>query len=199
MIRIIGSGRPVKLIVGGLHGAEGEVTEKILFNIPFKVRAGTVVLSNLSLRSRYISTLKPQYYETEVGRKLIHLIDTFSPEIYLELHTYRKNRISQLLDPERERKIGVPPLVELEEGILLGSIPPQLRAKKFRRGDLCLTLEAPSDIKLHDPALKRIIQTVTLSRSGIEVLDRLRSMYPKPVRRAIKLYEEWNLGFREGI
>ena len=42
--------------------------------------------------------------------------------------------ISNLYDPDRKSKAGVPPLIELEYGVLISSVAPYLRKKIFQKG-----------------------------------------------------------------
>ena len=84
MFEVTGSGRSVKLLVGGLHGNEGKTTAKVLEELSrVKVDKGRVILCNLSKKLRYISTLNPAYYETGNGKPLLSLIRRFKPEIWL--------------------------------------------------------------------------------------------------------------------
>ena len=141
MFEVSGFGRPVKLLVGGLHGNEGKTTAKILQELSgVKVEKGRVVLCNLSKKSKYVSTLNPVYYDTGEGKGLLSVIRRFKPEIYIELHSYISRNCEKLTDPVRRLKAGVPPFIELENGILLGSVSPNLRTQEFARNDFCLSV-----------------------------------------------------------
>jgi len=71
--------------------------------------------------SKYISTLNPLYYQSEAGKAVLYLIDHYKPDMYIELHCYKRENFDSLTDLDRKKKIGVPPLIELEEGVLIGS------------------------------------------------------------------------------
>ena len=71
MFEIIGFGKPVRLIVGGLHGCEGIVTEPILRKISKRSKNEALSCVNLSKRCRYVSTINPTYYQTEIGKHLL--------------------------------------------------------------------------------------------------------------------------------
>ncbi|MGQ9642063.1 MAG: DUF2119 family protein [Candidatus Bathycorpusculaceae bacterium] len=48
MFEIVGLCKPVRLIVGGVHGSEGIATEPILKSVSKRVKKGSVILCNLS-------------------------------------------------------------------------------------------------------------------------------------------------------
>jgi hypothetical protein len=183
MVEVIGFGRPVKLFVGGLHGREGSITEPILRRVSREIEEGSLILCNLSTRSKYITTLNPAYYQTKTGRKLLSLIREYKPEIYIELHSYKRGSYSRLTSPNRRSRMGVPPLVELEDGILFGSISPQIRMSEFKRDDLCLTFDVP-ETNMDDGKVIEILNRVNLSLDRFDYLERLREMYPEQVRIA---------------
>jgi hypothetical protein len=183
MIEVIGFGKPVRLFVGGLHGLEGSITESILRRVSRKIEKGSLIICNLTIRSKYVTTLNPAYYQTETGRQLLSLIREYKPEIYLELHCYRRGSYSRLTSPNRRNRIGVPPLVELEDGILLGSISPQIRMSEFKRDDLCLTFDVP-EANMDDDKVIKILNRANLSLDKFDYLERLRKMYPEQIRIA---------------
>jgi len=188
--RLIGLGKPVRLVVGGLHGCEGIATEPILIGVSKRVKKGILILCNLSKKWKYISTLSPDYYQTKIGKRLLSLIRKYKPEIYIELHSYRRNTYSKLIDPCRKEKMGVPPLIDLEDGILLGSVSPCIRTSEFRKYDLCLTLDIPADLKDTYKVIK-ILNMAIASRDRFEFLEKLRRRYPVQVRMAEKNFYEY--------
>jgi len=190
MFEITGLGKPVRLVVGGLHGREGIVTESILRGASKEVKKGSLILCNLSKRSRYISTLSLAYYQTKIGKHLLFLIRKYKPEIYIELHSYRRNVYSKLTDPYRKKRMGVPPLIDLEDGILLGSVSPYIRTSEFRKHDLCLTLDVPAELKDVYKVIK-ILNMVIASQDRFEFLEKLRERYPVQVRIAEKIFYEY--------
>lgn len=142
--KLIHKGRGLKrLFIGGVHGREGLTTIKPLKHIKDKdVPDGCLVVYNCE-ESKYISTLNPEYYETETGKEVLYLIEHYKPDMYIELHCYKRENFQALTDFRRNDKIGVPPLIELEEGVLIGSVSPIIRTTKFKRDDICITLELP--------------------------------------------------------
>lgn len=187
MFEVSGFGRPVKLLVGGLHGNEGKTTAKVLQEMSgVKVEKGSVVLCDLSKKSKYVSTLNPVYYDTGEGKRLLSAIRRFKPEIYIELHSYNSRNYEKLTDPFRRLKAGVPPFIELKNGILLGSVSPNLRTQEFTRNDFCLSVEIPSN--LSDPSILIDLLIMTIkSGERCEILSNLRIEYPSKIRRA----ERW--------
>ncbi len=190
MFEVIGIGEPVRLVIGGVHGREGIITEPILKGVSKRVTSGSLVICNLSRSSRYVSTLNPAYYQTRIGRRLLSLIRKYRPEIYIELHSYRRRAYSKLTDPQRKEKTGVPPLIDLEEGILLGSVSPQIRNSEFSKYDLCLTLDFPADLKYPLKVIK-ILNMAIASWSRLEFLEKLGEKYPVKVKEAEKNYYQY--------
>jgi hypothetical protein len=139
-----GNGEGLKrLFIGGVHGKEGRTTIKPLKEISEKdVPDGCLVMYNCD-ESKYISTLNPLYYESDAGKAVLYLINHYKPDMYIELHCYKQENFESLTDLHRKKKIGVPPLIELEEGVLIGSISPRIRTTKFTKEDICITLEIP--------------------------------------------------------
>ncbi|OPY20007.1 MAG: hypothetical protein A4E26_02049 [Methanobacterium sp. PtaU1.Bin097] len=139
-----GNGEGLKrLFIGGVHGKEGFTTINALKEITEKdVPDGCLVMYNCD-ESKYISTLNPLYYQSEAGQAVLYLIDHYKPDMYIELHCYKKENFDSLTDLDRKKKIGVPPLIELEEGVLIGSISPRIRTTRFTKKDICITLEIP--------------------------------------------------------
>lgn len=187
MFRVSGFGRPVKLLVGGLHGDEGKITVKALQELSrVRVEKGRVVLCNLSEKSKYVSTLNPAYYETENGKRLLSLIRGFKPEIYVEIHSYNSRNYWKLTDPVRRLKAGVPPFIDLKNGILLGSVSPNLRTQEFTKNDFCLGVEIPSNLS-DCSILIHCLAMIIKSSGRFEILSNLRTEYPTKIRKA----ERW--------
>ncbi len=190
MFKKTGYGKPIRFIVGGLHGSEGYITEPILIDVSKEVRRGSLILCNLTKKSVYVSTLNLGYYQTKIGKTLLLLIRIFKPEIYIELHSYRRKLYSKLTDPNRKLKMGVPPLIDLDDGILIGSVSPHIRTTEFKKYDLCLTIEIPSDLTYKYKVIN-ILNMAILSRDKIEFYEKLREKYPVRVRIAEKTFYEY--------
>ncbi len=192
--KILGSGEPLRLFVAGVHGNEKDLTEPILraFARDIEIKSGKLIICSLSGGHPYLSTLNKAYYYSEPGRKLLGLIHEYRPRIYLELHSYDMKNYSKLTDPDRKNKIGVPPLTELEEKVLIGSVSPLIRTTEFSMNDFCFILEIPvphSDHALH--AALEILRIIALSNSGNEIIGRLRLKYPEQIDEAKKQYSEF--------
>ena len=129
MMKIYGSGRPIRLFVAGLHGDEWKDTTGILKNIKAP-KTGTLALIPLVSSGKYVSTLEADYYP-ETGIKIIKAIEMLKPEIYVELHSYSRENLEKLAGKDRLDRIGVPAYSVLKEGVLLGSVSPLDSKKVF--------------------------------------------------------------------
>jgi hypothetical protein len=205
--RLIDKGKgPVRLFVGGVHGKEGLSTIHVLKKIQSSdVENGKLIIYNCN-ESKYISTLNKRYYHTPMGKEILRLIKLYKPEMYVEPHCYRPQSYHNLTDAHRKDIVGVPPLIELEKGVLIGSVSPFLRTKLFKREDVCLTLEMPCIHKedgcldLEDPCLYpdqsmeiylRILKLIAKSNNRDQIEDKVRQKYPEQVKTAIKYAQEF--------
>lgn len=79
---------PTKLFIGGLHGNEGKTSIKFIKRIKNEdLSKGQFYFYNFD-KTPYISTIKKQYYESELGKRVLELIEYFEPDFYTELHCY---------------------------------------------------------------------------------------------------------------
>lgn len=149
--RLIDKGKGVtRLFVGGVHGKEGKSTISALKRIQsIHVKSGKLIIYNCN-QSEYISTLDSRYYHSEMGKEILRLINQYQPEMYIEAHCYHPKNYQKLTDLQRKEKVGVPPLIELEKGVLIGSVSPQIRKSLFKKEDVCLTLEMPCIDQIHE-------------------------------------------------
>lgn len=190
--KIINKGKGLKrLFIGGVHGKEGLTTIKPLKSLKDSdVSDGCLVIYNCD-KSKYISTLNPIYYESETGKEVLYLIDHYKPDMYIELHCYKPENYHSLTDLERKKKTGVPPLIELEEGVLIGSVSPNIRTSVFKREDICITLEisctAPeASLEIYNKFLK--VLAGAKNREDLEV--KARKIYPEQVETSQKYANE---------
>ncbi len=192
LLEELGEGNPVRLFVSGLHGNEYETTdivlEKFSDHISESEIEGKIVLFSLRDASReYVSTLEREYYETEAGQKLLSVINSYRPPIYLELHSY--SNYSKLTDENRMEKDGVPPLVDLGSGILVGSVSPFLR-KKFDENDFCFLLDIPKGEEISKETLE-IMEIIAKSRDRGGIVEELSTRYPEQMKQMVKHYLEF--------
>ena len=190
--KIINKGNGLKrLFIGGVHGKEGLTTIKPLKSLKDNdVPDGCLVIYNCD-KSKYISTLNPLYYESETGKEVLYLINHYKPDMYIELHCYKPENYQSLTDLGRKKKNGVPPLIELEKGVLIGSVSPRIRTSVFKREDICITLEipctAPEDsLKVYNNFLK--ILAGAENREDLEI--KARKIYPQQVDTSQKYAHE---------
>jgi len=147
--RYIDNGRgPTKLFIGGVHGNEGVTSLKFLRRIGIDdLSPGQFYFYNFD-RTKYISTIKKEYYESELGKKILDLICELEPDFYTELHCYNLKNYENLTSMERYRKTGIPPLIKLGNHVLVSSVSPLIRMTYFTTDTVCKTLEFPCLEKL---------------------------------------------------
>ncbi len=139
---------PTKLFVGGIHGNEGVTSLKFLKRIRDEdLSPGQFYFYNFD-RTPYISTIKKEYYESEIGQKILDLIEYFEPDFYTELHCYNLKNYDRLTSIERYNRTGIPPLIKLGNHVLVSSVSPLIRMTYFSTDTVCKTLEFPCVEKL---------------------------------------------------
>lgn len=190
--KIINKGNGLKrLFIGGVHGKEGLTTIKPLKTLSEDdVPDGCLVIYNCD-KSKYISTLNPLYYKSDTGKEILYLIKHYKPDMYIELHCYKPENYYSLTDLERKKKNGVPPLIELEEGVLIGSVSPRIRTSVFKRKDICITLELPctapqKSLDIYNKFLK--VLAGAKNREDLEI--KARKIYPEQVETSQKYAHE---------
>ena len=147
--RYIDNGKgPIKLFIGGVHGNEGLTSLKFIKRIKDSdLSSGQFYFYNFD-KTHYISTIKKEYYESELGLKILDLINYFEPDFYTELHCYNLKNYERLTSMERYRKTGIPPLIKLGNHVLVSSVSPLIRMTYFSTETVCKTLEFPCFEKL---------------------------------------------------
>lgn len=183
---------PTRIFVGGVHGKEGltTITPLKCLNKDDLVD-GNLILYNYD-ESRYISTLDPLYYSSPMGEKILKLIKTYEPEIYVELHCYKPESYYRLVDRDRKKRAGVPPLIEMEKGVLMSSVAPYLRTNFFERNDICITLEMPCNPSREVcKVYLELMKAIAGSRNRKELEDKLKIKYPSQVLRAQRYAAEF--------
>ena len=187
------SEKPKRLFIVGVHGKEGLTTIKFLSKISNEdIKGGSLTIYNFE-ESNYISTIDRHYYNTELGKKIVNIIRELKPEMYIELHCYNSNNFKKLTDMNRKEHTGVPPLIHLEEKVLIGSISPYIRTSLFDEWDVCITLEIPcKPTKKAMNVYLKVIKAVAGSKDKHELLDKLKVNYPEQIdtaaRYAIELF-----------
>ncbi len=148
--KYIDNGRgPTKLFLGGVHGNEGKTSIKFIKAIKQEdLSCGQFYFYNFD-KTEYISTIKKEYYESELGQEILKLIEYFEPEFYTELHCYDLKNYNKLTSMERYKKTGVPPLIPAGNHILVSSVSPLIRMTYFSTDTVCKTLEFPCFEKLN--------------------------------------------------
>ena len=154
--RYIDNGKgPTKLFIGGVHGNEGLTSLEFLKRIDIDdLSCGQFYFYNFD-KTEYISTIKKEYYESELGKRILDLIEYFEPDFYTELHCYNLKNYEKLTSMERYRKTGIPPLIKLGDHILVSSVSPLIRMTYFSTDTVCKTLEFPCFEKLTPDVVKK--------------------------------------------
>jgi hypothetical protein len=183
---------PTRIFIGGVHGKEGLTTLNLIKHLKGDdVADGKLLLYNCP-ESKYISTLDPLYYHSAIGKKILRLIKNYKPEIYVELHCYKPESYLKLIDKNRKKRVGVPPLIELEHGVLISSVSPYLRTKFFQRNDVCITLEMPCrPTEKSCNIYLEVMKAIAGSRNRSELEDKLNIKYPSQVKRAQRYAAEF--------
>ena len=147
--KYIDNGRgPTKLFLGGVHGNEGKTSIKFIKLIKREdLSCGQFYFYNFD-QTAYISTLKKEYYESDLGQKILKLIKYFEPDFYTELHCFNLKNYNKLTSMERYKKTGVPPLIPAGNHVLVSSVSPLIRMTYFSTDTVCKTLEFPCCEKL---------------------------------------------------
>ncbi len=164
---------PTKLFIGGVHGNEGVTSLKFLKRINLEdLSPGQFYFYNFD-RTEYISTIKKEYYESELGSRILDLITNFEPDFYTELHCYDLRNYDKLTSMERYRKTGIPPLIKLGNHVLVSSVSPLIRMTYFSTDTVCKTLEFPCFEKLNPEIVEKYDFNQDLAVGTYEGLLRL--------------------------
>jgi hypothetical protein len=187
---------PSRLFIGGLHGKEGETTFQALQDFDDSVlNNGKIYLYNFP-PSSYISTLERRYYDTSTGREVLDLIKKIQPTIYLELHCYQEKNRSKLTHHKRKSGIGVPPLVELDKGVLIGSVSPIIRSVFFKKYDFPFILEIPCQPSPDSlQVYLEVLKIAAGSENRREILEKLELIYPSQVVKLKKHFVDFSDNF----
>lgn len=171
---------PTKLFIGGVHGNEGVTSLKFIKRIDEEdLSNGQFYFYNFD-RTDYISTIKKEYYETEIGQKILALIEYLQPDFYTELHCYDLKNYDKLTSLERYKKTGIPPLIKLGNHVLVSSVSPLIRMTYFSTETVCKTLEFPCFEKL----APEIIEKYDFNKElAIETYERLLKLILKSPSR----------------
>jgi hypothetical protein len=186
------SNGPTRIFIGGVHGKEGLTTIELIEKINNDdVVDGKLLLFNCPY-SKYISTLDSRYYKTKMGQAIINIIKNHKPEIYVELHCYKPESYHKLINLNRKDEVGVPPLIELEKGVLISSVAPYLRTELFKRNDVCITLEMPCNPSEESKEVYlEIMKEIAGSDDRKDFEKKLEVKYPIQVKRARKYAAEF--------
>ena len=146
---------PTKLFLGGVHGNEGKTSIKFIKSLKQEdLSCGQFYFYNFD-KTDYISTIKKEYYESELGQKILNLIKYFEPDFYTELHCFDLSHYDKLTSMNRYKRTGVPPLIPAGNHVLVSSVSPLIRMNYFSTDTVCKTLEFPCIEKLTPEIMKK--------------------------------------------
>ena len=146
---------PTKLFLGGVHGNEGKTSIKFINSLKHEdLSCGQFYFYNFD-KTEYIKTKKKEYYESELGQRILNLIKYFEPDFYTELHCYNLKNYDKLTSMERYKQTGVPPLIPAGNHVLVSSVSPLIRMTYFSTDTVCKTLEFPCIEKLTPESIEK--------------------------------------------
>lgn len=199
---------PTKLVIGGVHGNEGVTSLKFIKRIKEEdLSSGQFYFYNFD-KTDYISTIKKEYYESEIGQKILDLIEYLQPDFYTELHCYDLKNYEKLTSMERYKKTGIPPLIKLGNHILVSSVSPLIRMTYFSTETVCKTLEFPCFEKLtpeiieeydfnkdlavetYEKLLKLILSSPSRNNFEVEMMKSYSEQVELAMRYAKKVFGE---------
>ena len=177
--RYVDNGKgPTKLFIGGVHGNEGVTSLKFIKRIKDEnLSSGQFYFYNFD-KTEYISTIKKEYYDSEIGQKILNLIEYFEPDFYTELHCYNLKNYDNLTSMERYERTGIPPLIKLGNHVLVSSVSPLIRMSYFSTETVCKTLEFPCIEKLNPKIVEKYGFDKKLAIETYEDLLKLILMSP---------------------
>ncbi|MGQ9719685.1 MAG: DUF2119 family protein, partial [Nitrososphaerales archaeon] len=188
-----------RLILGGVHGNEGRVSEKILKKIePNPSEGKVIIIPNLNISRRgYISTLDKDYVSSPTGRMHRSILERYRPDVVVELHAFNFKGYKSLIDKDRMNKKGVPTMVPyredlpMEDQVLHGGPPPWIK-DRFKEHASYITLEVHEDYgKEAEKTLLFILNAVMSSKSVKEIRDRLKGEYQASMKKAGSLLQDY--------
>lgn len=177
----------MRLFAAGMHGDEWISTSPRLMDV-IPPKTGTLLIIPKVTEKPYLSTLEPDYY-TGYASRILDAILEHKPTIYLELHAYSEKNFSALTEAGRLETLGVPPYIELESGILMGSVSPAIRKRYFTPLDLCVSFEMPKDSS--EQSLKIIDNLLDMVKdcSGRDdFIRQMKQVYPEQTSTAVQNY-----------
>ena len=199
---------PTKLFIGGVHGNEGVTSLKFIKRIKEgDLSPGQFYFYNFD-KTPYISTIKKEYYKSDLGQKILNLINHFEPDFYTELHCYDLKNYDKLTSMERYERTGIPPLIKLGNHVLVSSVSPLIRMTYFSTDTVCKTLEFPcveklnhesvekygfdkeSAIESYEKLLKLILISPSREYFEVEMMKRYKDQVDLAIKYAKKVFGE---------
>jgi len=177
-----------------VHCRELPDLEPLLAEAACSLSSGRLVIARCLDEGRYISTVSPRYLKSRAGRLHLKLLSELKPDITVELHSYSPRAAPALTSPWRRL---APPLVELEAGLLLGSVPPPLASPLRLQGislllpRVYLTLEVERGSNRALEAAARVMRQAATCSSGLELIYWLFKLYPRQLAKAARRFSRY--------
>lgn len=187
--KLLGTGDPVRLFVGGLHGNEWIDTSDILEELE-PPATGSLAVIPLVCKEKYVSTLEERYYTT-LGRQIIQAVQELKPSIYIEFHSYSKQNQKLLTDAERISKVGVPAYSQLDSDVLLGSVSPVIRREYFPMEALCLSFEIQKGNTISKDYGAKLARKMKECLSRDQFIEQMKNRYPAQSKKVIEDYRNF--------
>ena len=136
-----------------------EMKEKPLLNLlnylKEKICLPVSSIFTILIKQTIFPQLKKEYYESDLGQRILKLIKYFEPDFYTELHCFNLKNYDKLTSMERYKKTGVPPLIPAGNHVLVSSVSPLIRMTYFSTDTVCKTLEFPCCEKLTPEVMEK--------------------------------------------
>jgi hypothetical protein len=134
----------------------------------------------------YVSTLDSHYYDGP-GKPITDLIRKYSPDVYVEFHSYMREHFGMLTGTDRINQTGVPAYSVLERGVLLGSVSPNIRLN-FPSKALCLSFEMEKANPISGQFALDMLDCVKECGDRDGFICVLRQKYPRQAQKAMDDY-----------
>ncbi len=184
-----------RVIIGEMHNRERHATWPLLEKFkPEPLEGSVIIVPTVDLAGNvYISVVNPKYMKTPAYKVYRSVLECYKPTIVVELHAFNSKAYSNLTDPNRLEKRGVPPLIPykqeplIEDQVLHGG-PPPFAKNKFKEHGSYITLEIHKNYtEKAEKTLLDVLNIVVKSNSPQKIVNKLTEKYPESMKKAKEL------------
>ena len=188
-----------RVIIGEMHNQERQATWPLLKKFKPKPLEGSVIIvPTVDLAGNvHISVVNQKYKETQAYKVYCSVLEYYKPTIVVELHAFNSKAYSNLTDPNRLEKRGVPPLIPykqeplIEDQVLHGG-PPPFAKNKFKEHGSYVTLEIHRNYtEKAEKTLLNVLNIIVKSNSPQQIINRLTEKYPESMKKAKELLHKY--------